>query len=105
MAKTAAERKREQRERAKKITNINRLDVTCHVHTFKLLSAYADFHQMTLGEAVDKAAAVLREAISRAEMEAIWQNAEIRQQLRQHKEAGDTRTIPLFADIEANAPT
>jgi len=96
MAKTAAERKRDQRERAKEATNISRIDVTCHVHTAKLLAAYADYHEVTMGEAVDKAAELLRASIPRDEMTAILRNAEARELLQRRKAAGDTRTGNLF---------
>lgn len=96
MAKTAAERKREQREREKSATNVGRLDVTCHIETVTRIGQYADFYGMTQSEVIEKAMAMLWGTLSPDELQAIARHADARAQLKLQRKAGDIHTLDLF---------
>ena len=96
MAKTAAERKREQRTRQKREDTLRRVDAMTTYATVRKIASYADYHGMTVGETLTRAMTALWQSLPNDEIDAIWKQAEIRER--------EERARKLRADLTLQLP-
>lgn len=95
MAKTAAERQAEYRERAK-LAGDERINVIASKDTVKRLRLFSDFNEMTQAQALDMMIERLWQALSDDEIAAMERHAVTLEEKRRQKLAGDTATLSLF---------
>jgi hypothetical protein len=98
MAKTAAERKREQRKRQQGSYDRERLDVVMDARRLIQLRMYADYHGITQTEALERMIDGFSKSIPFDEKQKMWAHAEAKEQAERRQPAGDTKTIPLPFD-------
>ena len=96
MAKTAAERKREQRERERMTADRDRVDVVIGAKEVMFLKAFADYKGFSQGDVVEEMINTLWRSMSRDDERAMWAQAEEKREADRARRQGDTKTIPLF---------
>ncbi len=95
MAKTAAERQAEYRQRAKDAGD-QRVNVIASADTVKRLRLFADFNEMTQAQALDEMVRLLWESIPADQIERMERHAVTLEERRRAKAQGDTKTLSLF---------